>query len=255
MTIPTLITYANMGYIVFAKNLLLNLNQRASGYTLHFYCLDNDIKSILERIPLPNIRVIFELLDTLVSRQFERYGSKEYNKITHTKTRVLKDALRRYSFIHFIDCDVVCVKPPAPDYWDLYHDKDIVFQYDAGFYSATRPHWPLHHIWTCTGNTTMRYTSGTQHILDKITEYQERYPTKNDQECLFQYFKDSAVSDITLYPHAKLDTYPYEEFTNGYWINHDIGDLSRTYFFHANHVSGSPAKCGLLKKIDNWYIG
>ena len=254
MPLPVLISYANMGYIVFAKNLLLNLNATCHGYSVHFYCLDIDIKSILERLTLSNITVRFELVEATVSKNFEKYGTNEYNKITHTKMNILMKSLETYGFIHFIDCDVVCISPPTESYWDRYTDKDIVFQYDAGFYSKDNPHWPLHHIWACTGNITLRNTFGTIHMLTKIIEYQEQYPGKNDQECLYQYFKDNNITDIRLCEAAKLDTYPYQEFTNGYWVGHDIGGIEKTYFFHANHVSGSSAKMNLLKKVGKWYL-
>jgi hypothetical protein len=49
-------------------------------------------------------------------------------------------------------------------------------------------------------------------------------------------------------------TYEIKEYTNGYWLNHNIGDLSKTYFFHANHVTGKHEKIMLLKKADHYFI-
>jgi hypothetical protein len=254
MSLPVLITYSNYGYAPFAKNLLLNLCQTARNHKVHFYCLDTDIKTYLEALDLSGLDIQFELVTSELSRGFEAYNSAGYMKITHTKMGLIKRALERYQWVHFIDCDVVCVREPTAEYWAQWADYDIVFQYDAGFYSATRPEWPFNHIWACTGNTLFRNTAGTHALIDKIIEYQGRYPRKNDQECLYQYFQDLGIKDISKCPLAKLYTFPYEEFTNGFWVNRDIGDVSRTYFFHANHVSGSSAKLRLLRKIGMLYI-
>lgn len=194
------------------------------------------------------------MLQIIVFIFIEAYNSTEYTKITHTKMGLIKQALSLYNQIHFIDCDVVCVKEPSIEYWDRYKEYDIVFQFDVGFYNATTPHWPFNHIWACTGNTLFKNTANTHALIDKIIEYQGRYPRKNDQECLYQYFQDIGVSDISKYPFAKLYTFPYEEFTNGYWVNHNIGDLSRTYFLHANHVVGGSAKLQLLRKANMLFI-
>jgi hypothetical protein len=166
---------------------------------------------------------------------------------------IIRDALVKYEFIHFIDCDVVCMREPT--HYESYKEYDIIFQHDAGMYTADRLHAPtLHHIWCCTGNTTFRNTPATIALLDKIEEYQRIYPNKNDQECLYQYFQDINIKDITSYTLAKLYTYKIAEYTNGYWLNNNIGTLDSTYFFHANHVTGVVAKINLLKKAGQWLI-
>jgi len=185
MELPVLVTYANIGYADFAKNLLLNLNKEANNYKIHFYCLDRELKELLEKLPL-TISIVFEILDVNVSSKFQKYGSYEYNKITHTKMNVLRKALSVYNYIHFIDCDVVCMKAPDKDYWLKYADKDIVFQYDCGFHNSSTPHHPFYNTWVCTGNTTLRNTLSTNLLLDTIEQYQHKYPNKNDQECLQQ---------------------------------------------------------------------
>jgi len=255
MNFPVIISYSNNGYYDFAKNMLINLNNLIKFHKVHFYCLDNEIYEKLQKLQLPNIDVTFELITHInVSKNFERYGSDNYNQITHTKMNILRNALSKYDFIHFIDCDVVCIKEPLADHYDKYKNYDIVFQHDAGMHSANKLHAPtLHHIWACTGNTTFRNTSGTHALLDKISEYQNKY-NQNDQECLYKYFKDINLDDIRNYTPTKMFTYEIEEYTNGYWLNNDIGTLKNTYFFHANHVSGINPKIDLLKKANQWLI-
>jgi hypothetical protein len=250
---PVLVTYSNMGYFGFAKNLILNLSSVIKHHKVHFYCLDEEILKALQDLNVTNIDITYELYDVDVSRRFESYGSAAYNKITHTKMSVLKDALEKYGYIHFIDCDVVCLKEPTPEYWSRYHEYDVVFQYDAGFDSADKPHWPYFHIWACTGNTSFRNTPGTHRVIDKILEYQARYPTKNDQECLFEYFKENNIRSLLDADIGRLYEFPVREFTNGYWVGHDIGDTSQTYFFHANHAVGPAAKLQLLHKVGSLY--
>jgi Nucleotide-diphospho-sugar transferase len=260
--IPVIISYSNYGYSIFATNLLLNLNTTLKNHPVHFYCLDQKIYQHLVQLNLSNLVITFEILDdTGTSVEFESYGTARYNQITHTKTSILRRALNAYQFVHFIDCDVVCIKEPDADYYVKYKEYDIVFQYDCGFHSADNPHSPtLHPTWTCTGNTTLRNTPGTQYILDRIDEYQVKYPFQNDQENLRSYFQDLGITDIRDYVDTrghigtKLYTYPPHEYTNGYWLNHDIGSLESTYFFHANHVVGFVQKIDLLKKSGFWLV-
>jgi hypothetical protein len=254
MSLPVLITYSNMGYFPFAKNLLLNLSATLKHHTVHFYCLDKEILDALKALNITNIDLTLELFDVSVSKRFESYGSSGYNKITHTKMSVLKAALAKYDFIHFIDCDVVCMKEPSAEYWAAYSSYDVVFQYDAGFHSAEKPHWPYFHIWACTGNTSFRNTPGTHRVIDTILEYQAKFPNKNDQECLYEYFKANGIAGLRDATIANLYEFPVREFTNGYWVGHTIGGTEDTYFFHANHVRGSDAKFELLKKVGKLYI-
>lgn len=253
---PVIISFCNDGYYLFAINMLINLNTTIKNHKVHFYCLDTNIYEKLQKLPLQNINVTFELFTKYnLSANYNCYYSLEFNLLTHAKTFIIKDALAKYNFIHFIDCDVVCVKEPELSYYNKYKDYDIIFQHDAGMYSADKLHAPtLHHIWTCTGNTTFNNTSGAHFILDKIIEYQNDYKNKNDQDCLYQYFQDIQLTDITKFEHAKLYTYPIDEYTNGYWLNNDIGTLENTYFFHANHVEGPDNKINLLRKAGKFYL-
>lgn len=243
-----IVSYSNNGYFDFAKLMLTNLNQRLLFHKVHFYCLDEEIYQKVTSLSLPNIIITFELVkDVLVSKNYERYGSSNYNSITHTKMNLLSDALKRFHFIHFIDCDVICIREPLKIHYEKYAEYDIVFQHDAGMYSAEKLHaHTLHHIWCCTGNMSLRDTPGCHLILDKIVEYQNQYQNKNDQECLYQYFQDIGLTDIRNYEQAKLYTYEIAEYTNGYWFSQNIGTLDQTYFFHANHVVGKENKLNLL---------
>ena len=259
MSFPVIVSYSNDGYYDFAKNMLLNLNKVIQHHPISFYCLDEEIYRKLTALSLPNLTITFHLFTNIreeskLSRSFENYGSADYNKITHTKTTILKEALELFGWIHFIDCDVVCMKEPSMPHYEKYKIFDIVFQHDAGMFSKEKLHAPtLHHIWTCTGNMTLRNTPGTQFVLNKIIEYQDKYKSKNDQECLYQYFLDLSLTDIRRYPQAKLFTYEIEEYTNGYFLAHNIGSLEKTYFFHANHVTGKQNKMNLLKKAGHYY--
>lgn len=255
---PVLVSYSNIGYLTFATNLLMNLEQNIKNHKVHFYCLDDLIFNELNKMKLSGILTIdltLERLNVNVTSSFANYGTLDYNKLTHTKVTVLQKALETYNFIHFIDCDVVCIKEPSLEHYHKYSQYDVVFQHDAGFHSKTRMHASiLNHIWACTGNMSMRNTAGTKRILAIIDLYQRKYKNKNDQECLYQYMMDHGITNLSNFKDANLFTYPYEEYTNGYWLNKNIGDLSQTYFFHANHVSGSHAKIQLLQKANQWYL-
>ena len=254
---PVLISYSNNGYYDFAKNLLTNLNTKIKHHKVHFFCLDKVIYNKLKKeqpTSFNNIDLKLTLINSNVSDKFENYGSQQYNKITHIKILVIEESLKLYNYIHFIDSDVVCINEPNKNHYDKYRDSDIVFQYDAGFHSKDKLHSPvLNHIWACTGNTTFKNTIGTKKIISIIKTYQTKHK-KNDQECLYQYMLDNKITDLSQVKEVKLSTYNPEEYTNGYWLNHDIGNLDKTYFFHANHVIGNENKKNLLKKSKNWFV-
>ena len=243
--LPVLITYCNFGYIDFAKNLILNLANVLKNHKLHFYCLDMQIYDELSKTP--HEFMTLQLFEQDVSSDFEVYNSKKYNELTHTKTIVLRDALNRYPFIHFIDCDVVCLKEPTIDHYYQYSSCDIVFQYD--YYYDKLPEFYFK-TWQCTGNMSLRRTPGTFNFIDNLELTQLNNTTKNDQDCLLTMFKLSKITDIRKYKSTRLFVYPPEEYTNGSWK----GDMSNTYFFHANHVVGKEDKINLLKKIDHWFL-
>ncbi len=244
---PVIISYSNFGYVAFAKNMLLSLDRVIRHHQVHVYCLDEATFDALTTLTFRHITVTFELYNVPVSSSFETYGTQEYTSITHTKMDILKEALFRYSFIHFIDGDVVCLKEPTLDHYASYAMYDVVFQYDGTVVNRFCN-------WCCTGNTTFRNTPGTHYILQKIKEYQRRYPTKNDQECLYFFFQDVSLSDIRECKPARLYTYPMEEYTNGYAVYHENCSLQSTYFFHANHVIGYDAKVELLQHVNQWFL-
>lgn len=256
MDFPVLISYANDGYFNFAKNMLISLDKTCKHHKIHFYCLDHIIYEKVKKLEFQNIQLTFELYnENDVSYKFEIYDSIQYIKITHTKMNILKNALKKFQFIHFIDCDVVCVKEPTLEHYKKYENYDIVFQYDGIMNSASYINdKTIHYIWACTGNTSLRNTRETHFLLDKIIEYQNMYKNKNDQECLYQCFLDNSIDDIRNYKPTKLYTYEINEYTNGYWLNNNIGTLDDTYFFHANHVIGDVAKMDLLKKANHFFI-
>ena len=258
MDLPVIISYSNSGYYDLAKNMLISLDKTIKYHKIHFYCLDNEIYEKLIALEFSCIKVTFELLTNTnnnLSKNFENYGSQNYNLITHTKMSILKDALVKYNFIHFIDCDVVCIKEPLMEHYEKYKNYDIVFQYDCGMNTATDLHsTTLHSNWACTGNTSLRNTPETHILLDKIIEYQNKYTNKNDQECLQNIFTDNSIDDISTFSLTKLYTYEINEYTNGYWLNHNIGTLDKTYFFHANHVNGLNEKIRLLEKANHYFV-
>lgn len=246
MNIPVLITYSNYGYIDFAKNLILSLAKVLKNHTLHFYCLDKQTYDALSVYKYPFL--ILELFEKNVSSEIQSYGDPEYNRITHTKMSVLRKSLEMYNFIHFIDCDVVCFKEPDSSYYLQYRNHDIVFQYDWTF----KNNIPTKYfgLWQCTGNMSLRRSSGTYHLISRIEAAQSVNKHKNDQECLGDILLNENISDIRYYKYSKLFVYPPEEYTNGNWK----GDTSNIYFFHANHVSGKKAKITLLEDMGQWFL-
>lgn len=243
---PVLVSYSNRGYVELAKNMLKSLDRVIRHHRVHVYCLDEETFDAFITLTFDYITVTFELYVQPVSAAFEIYGTQEYNSITHTKMDILKEALFRYRWIHFIDGDVVCLKEPTLDHYEKYKAYDVVFQYDNGNSGD------LYSIWCCTGNTTFRNTPGTQYLLQTIKKYQTLYSC-NDQEALLYFLKERELTDVRDFTTTRLSTYAMEEYTNGYWLLQD-GSLDNTYFFHANHVIGYDAKVELLKKANQWFM-
>ena len=263
---PVLITYTNFGYVNFAKEVVKNCFF-LQFHKLHFYCLDEELLQVLKKY-LQDLctsyntvenPITLEIFNASSSSDVLTYGSQKYNHLTHHKVDILKRSLDAYKFIHFIDCDVLCLNEPSDSFYEEYAQYDIVFQYDCGFNSTTdepsgeiKPHHPRFNTWVCTGNMTLRDTDSTRIVLDGILQMQSKHTNKNDQECLQEYFHSFKITDITKFCFASLYVYPYEEFTNGWWLNNSIGDLSKTKFFHANRVVGYAAKMQLFQRaIEN----
>jgi hypothetical protein len=244
--LPVLITYCNYGFIDFAKNLILNLANILKNHKLHFYCLDK--QTYEELCKTPHDFLTIELFEQDVSSEFEFYNTEKYNKITHTKINILRDAFKKYSFIHFIDCDVVCLKEPTEDHYAQYSTYDIMFQYDWKF----KNNMPidLFGLWQCTGNMSLRKTYGTLSLLRMIEKEQQKNSHENDQKCMMNVFSSESITDIRHIRYARLSVYPPQEYTNGSWK----GDTSRIYFFHANHVAGKQPKIDLLRGLNQWLI-
>ncbi len=250
---PVLLTYSNIGYIKFAENLLRNLNSVIKNHTLIFYCLDEETYKFVKEFPV-NFKIEIVQWFRNLPKEFASYGTKPYFEVIRHKTDILLHAVELYPFIHFIDCDVVCIHEPSAEYYEKYKDYDMIFQYDQAFRSQTEVLEPHLHLWLCTGNFTVWSTEKSKMLLKTWKQAEEFYPKKMDQECLVQIFLDTGYTDYRKVPYARLQTYPYDEFTCGAWIRDNIGDLSRCYFFHANHVEGSNAKKELLKKAGYWYL-
>lgn len=251
--LPQIITYSNYGYKDFALNLILNWKECVHNLSMTFYCLDEEIFTLLETHIDPNDKIYLKKwLQNNISKSFENYGSNEYNKITHTKMSILKDALDNYNCIHFIDADVVIINEPPIDFWDEYINKyDIIFQNDAP------PPNPNFHLWSCTGNVTINKNERTLQFINEIIEYQNKLKNKNDQECMYELLKNKGYNDLREVKELKLYQYPMEKFTCGYMITkgfYNKNHLSNIYFFHANHVTGNDAKKQLLKSVNKWYL-
>jgi len=250
MDIPVLITYSNYGYIDFAKNLILNLANVLKHHKLHFYCLDKQTYDELSKYTYDFLTV--ELFEQDVSSEFESYNTSEYKKLTHTKTSVLRAAFVHYPFIHFIDCDVVCLKEPSADHYIPYRHFDIVFQSDFKLKNnkSACKNCFLFTNQQCTGNMSMRRTERTMTLIVLLEEKQAIRPNSHDQECLHKIFEQHRAFDIRGFRHAKLSVYPLHEYTNGSWK----GSFDNTYFFHANYVTGKERKIELLKNVNMWLV-
>jgi len=248
MPLPTIVTFSNIGYLDFAKNFILSFLLNTSKSKLDFYCLDNEIYDALKSFLNENeSRIVLSLFNDSISKKFENYGSLEYNKIMGTKINVILDSLKKYFYIHFADSDIVFLREPTEEYYSKYSEYDITFQPDC---ASLKPFA----LWACAGNMTIRDTPGTANLINKIVEYQSKYPNKNDQECMYQYFLDLNLKDIREYTDAKLYEYPREDFANGHAIQNNLVDISKIMIFHANYVVGKPPKIKLLKQVSGWFI-
>jgi Nucleotide-diphospho-sugar transferase/Methyltransferase domain len=244
--LPVVISSANFGYMDFARNLLANVRETLSTHRFVFYCMDQQLYNSLKGRATDRIEI--RLFDTTCDTGFQDFDSAKFIGIDRAKIQIIRSALSEFGFVHFVDADVVFFKEPTAAYHAEYADYDIVYQRDMApsMGSAYDP-------WTCVGNMTLRNTESTRTFLDTLQEYETRYPEKNDQECQRQMFRDAGISDIRMYPHAKLTEFPMEHFTMGWVVSNQPDILKDTMVFHANYVVGKDAKMNRLKQVGKWY--
>lgn len=245
MNRPVIVSFANIGYRTFSENLLRNLRDKLHRHRAVFYCLDKELYDVLLPYSSENIQII-PYLDTSGIKEFVEFGnSLGFRSLMRIKTDILIKAVKEYSFIHFIDGDVVFCREPSDDYYAKYSDYDVVYQ------GETRIPDPQFITWTCTGNFALRNTDNTITLLNLIQEYQDKHSVA-EQEAQRMIFSDSNISDIRKYPHAKLTEFPREEVTPGCMVNNV--DKDKVILFHANHTIGFANKRDVLKKIGMWYM-
>jgi hypothetical protein len=252
MQTPVFISFSNHGYVMLAENLLRNVQKKVKHHRFVMYCLDQPTFDYLLSYQSPGVidLVLYDQSNT--SQKYQEYNTEEFKEIDHLHVSILFDALDKYQFVHFLDSDTVVVNEPAVDYYLPYVEYDIVFQCDGNTLE------PDYSNWSCIGNMSLRNTPGTRFLLDAINIYKDRFIQSgfnfNDQEILREIFRGAEVSDIRLYPHAKLTQYPSVHYTCGVLVDQNKVDISQVLVFHANWVKGVHSKIELLKKIGEWYL-
>jgi hypothetical protein len=207
--------------------------------------MDRELFNAVKPYSSEQIEVV--LYDCNVPKHFAEYGSNgAFSAITHIKTELIRSAVQKYGFVHFVDGDVVFCKEPTEEYYAAYADYDIVYQRDLP------PLHPPYVGWACTGNFVLRNTPSTLQFLDRLLSYQKRLGM-NDQECQREMFRDAKITDIRDYPGIRLTEFPMEHFAAGFVVRDSLFDFSSIMVFHANWAVGKSNKIELLKKIDKWY--
>ena len=248
--LPVIISFANIGYLAFCENLLRNIHERVRNHKVVFFCMDDQLYTKLQKYSTDRIEIVKYTSPTEgeVSTEFVKFGeTDEFRKIMRIKVQIIYDCLQKYSFVHFVDGDVVFCKEPTSEYHERYKEYDIVFQRDS-----PPPGLP-YSAWTCMGNFTLRHSERTLQYLRKIQEYQV---TKNvmDQTAQCNYLNEMGITDIREYPNARLMEFPMSEFTFGRAVCDHGLSLDTVMVFHANHVIGFESKKKLLKDIGMWYM-
>uniref|UniRef100_A0A6C0AIV1 Nucleotide-diphospho-sugar transferase domain-containing protein n=1 Tax=viral metagenome TaxID=1070528 RepID=A0A6C0AIV1_9ZZZZ len=246
MNTPVIVSFANIGYRIFSENLLRNLRDKIHKHRAVFYCLDKELYDVLLPYSTDNIQVIL-YQETSGIKDFVDFGNSDgFRDLMRIKTDILIKAVKEYSFIHFIDGDVVFYREPPEDYYAKYSDYDIIYQGETCIPD------PQFITWTCTGNFVLRNTERTITLLKLIQEYQDKHSVA-EQEAQRLIFSDSNITDIRNYPHANLTEFPREEVTPGCMVNKI--DKNRIILFHANHTVGFNNKRDILKYAGMWYMG
>jgi len=245
--LPTIVSFANIGYKTFSENLLRNIKDRVHNHDVVFYCLDAELYDILVVYKSDRIQII-KYTEIPVTDKFVDFGNSiDFRTMMNIKMEIIRSAVQKYSFIHFVDGDVVFCKEPTPEYYSAYAQYDIVYQSDSF------PPNPPYSTWTCTGNFTLRNTERTMTFLSLVQDYQNRKEVA-EQEAQQMLFQEANIRDIRNYPHAKLTEFPRDEFTPGFIVKDNLIDFRSIMVFHANHVTGFELKRHLLKKIGMWYM-
>ena len=248
--LPVIISFANIGYLTFCENLLRNIHDKVHNHRVVFFCMDNELYTNLQKYATDRIEIVRYNSDTEgeVSSKFVNFGeTDEFRKMMRIKMQIIYESVQKYSFVHFVDGDVVFCKEPTSEYYEKYKEYDIVFQRDS-----PPPSLP-YSAWTCTGNFTLRNSERTLAYLLKIQEYQfTKNVAEQNAQCI--YLNELGITDIRDYPNARLTEFPITEFTLGSGVRDKHVSLDTVMVFHANHVLGFQLKRQLLKDIGMWYI-
>jgi lipopolysaccharide biosynthesis glycosyltransferase len=127
--LPVVISTANFGYLDFVRNLLKTVQDVLKNHRFVMYCMDRELFDAIQEYASERIEIV--LYDCNVPKTFMDYASTgAFSSMMYVKMELIRSALQKYGYIHFVDGDVVFCKEPTEEYYSAYAEYDIVYQRD-----------------------------------------------------------------------------------------------------------------------------
>ena len=122
------ITYTNLGYLNYTKNLILSLEKCDFPLPLTIYCVDQAAYDNLQNM---NSNIIPKLLndETNSNEEFIEYYKEGWNTMMLSKIKAIRKELIDYDYVFYTDSDIVFENNYCIQYLlDNLHDYDLLVQ-------------------------------------------------------------------------------------------------------------------------------
>ena len=122
------ITYTNLGYLKYTKNLILSLEKCDFPLPLTIYCVDQGAYDNLQNM---NSNIILKLLndETNSNEEFIEYYKEGWNTMMLSKIKAIRKELIDYDYVFYTDSDIVFENNYCIQYLlDNLHDYDLLVQ-------------------------------------------------------------------------------------------------------------------------------
>jgi len=169
------------------------------------------------------------------------YHKNNWGKVVSLKIEAIEDALCRGDFILYLDTDIVLLKDPFKNIFNL-TQKDILVQTDSG--SGEIDDNTMNNL--CSGCIFLYPTRKSINFVKQWKKTMKKY--KCDQPAFNSVYK-MHIAEISILPR--------KDFPNGalYWDNQKIRyPYLKPVLIHNNHIVGIDAKNNRFKKSGLWFL-
>ena len=226
------ITFTNIGYVDYTKNLIESININKVNLDLRVFCIDEKSIKKLEN------KATIETFDNkyLDTGDFVDWKDKNFGLMMLYKFEMIHRYLNNNEFVLYLDGDIVIKKDIEEYLIKSIKNKDIIFQDD------TNPRYPNKQT-LCAGfmfirsnKKTIKFFNPNNLNIEKISNYafhDQTYINKNKNK--FNY-----------------GVLPLKVFSSGAYFYNNFNNYEPS-MIHFNYVVGDEKK-ELMQKYNEWYV-